>query len=46
MFVMSDEEYIDIAIEISKNAKYPFGAIVVKDNQINCGRTNVFRKFT
>ena len=29
-----DEQYIDIAIEISKNAKYPYGAIVVKDNQI------------
>lgn len=31
---MNDEKYIDIAIEISKNAKYPYGAIVVKDNQI------------
>ena len=31
---MKDEEYIDIAIEISKKAKYPFGAIVVKDNKI------------
>ena len=31
---MTDEQYIDIAIEISKNAKYPYGAIVVKDNQI------------
>ena len=31
---MTDEEYIDIAIEISKHAKYPYGAIVVKDNQI------------
>ena len=31
---MSDEEYIDIAIEISKNAKYPYGAIVVKDDMI------------
>ena len=30
---MTDEQYIDIAIEISKNAKYPYGAIVVKDNQ-------------
>lgn len=29
-----DEEYIDIAIEISKNAKYPYGAIIVKDNEI------------
>ncbi len=31
---MTDEQYIDIAIEISKNAKYPFGAIVVKDGKI------------
>ena len=31
---MRDEEYIDIAIEISKNAKYPYGAIVVKDDMI------------
>ena len=31
---MTDEEYIDIVIEISKNAKYPYGAIVVKDNEI------------
>ena len=31
---MTDEKCIDIAIEISKNAKYPYGAIVVKDNQI------------
>ncbi len=31
---MIDEKYIDIAIEISKNAKYPYGAIVVKDNEI------------
>lgn len=29
-----DEKFIDIAIEISKNAKYPYGAIVVKDNEI------------
>lgn len=25
---MSDEKYIDIAIDISKKAKYPYGAIV------------------
>lgn len=25
---MTDEQYIDIAIEISKNAKYPYGAIM------------------
>ena len=31
---MRDEEYIDIAIEISKNAKYPYGAIVVKNDMI------------
>jgi len=31
---MNDENFIDIAIEISKNAKYPYGAIVVKDNEI------------
>lgn len=31
---MTDEEYIDIAIEISKSAKYPYGAIVVKDGKI------------
>lgn len=32
--MMTDEQYIDIAIEISKNAKYPYGAIVVKDEEI------------
>ena len=31
---MSDEQFIDIAIEISKTAKYPYGAIVVKDGEI------------
>lgn len=31
---MTDEQYIDIAIEISRKAKYPYGAIVVNDNQI------------
>ena len=31
---MNDEKFIDIAIEISKNAKYPYGAIVVKDSEI------------
>jgi len=31
---MSDEEYIDIAICISRKAKYPYGAIVVKDGEI------------
>ena len=32
--MMTDLEYIDIAIEISKKAKYPYGAIVVKDDKI------------
>lgn len=36
---MTDNDYIDIAIEISKNAKYPYGAIVVKDDKI-IGRSN------
>lgn len=27
-------KYIDIAIDISKNAKYHYGAIVVKDNKL------------
>lgn len=31
---MDDEYYIDIAIKISKNAKYPYGAIVVKNDKI------------
>lgn len=31
---MTDENYIDIAIEISKNAKYSYSAIVVKGNKI------------
>lgn len=31
---MEDEQYIDIAIEISSKAKYPYGAIVVKDGEI------------
>lgn len=30
----NDEKYIDIAIEISKKSKFPYGAIVVKDNKI------------
>ncbi len=36
---MTDEQFIDIAIEISKNAKYPYGAIIVKDGEI-IGRSN------
>ena len=31
---MTDYQYIDIAIEISKQSKYPYGAIVVKNNII------------
>ena len=31
---MNDEQFIDIAIEISKKAKYPYGAIIVKDDKI------------
>lgn len=31
---MTDEQYIDIAIDISKKAKYPYGAIVVKEGKI------------
>lgn len=31
---MTDEQYIDITIEISKNARFPYGAIVVKNNEI------------
>ncbi len=30
----ADEKYIDIAIDISKNSVFPFGAIVVKDGKI------------
>lgn len=31
---MSDKEYMQIAIDISKKAKYPYGAIIVKNNKI------------
>ena len=31
---MRDEQFIDIKIEFSKKAKYPYGAIVVKDGEI------------
>ena len=31
---MTDEEYMQIAIDISKRAKTPYGAIVVKDDKI------------
>ena len=29
-----DEKFMDIAIEISKTSKYPYGAIIVKDGEI------------
>ena len=29
-----DEKFMNIAIEISKNAKYPYGAIIVKDGEV------------
>lgn len=31
---MTDEEYIDIAIDISRKSKFPYGAIIVKDGKI------------
>ena len=31
---MNDEKYIDIAISISDKAKYPYGAIIVKNDEI------------
>ena len=31
---MTDKQYIDIAIDISKNVKYSYDAIVVKDWKI------------
>ena len=31
---MTDKEYMQIAIDISKKSKHPYGAIVVKDNKI------------
>lgn len=31
---MNDEKYIDIAIDISDKAKYPYGAIIVKNDEI------------
>ena len=29
-----EKKFMDIAIEISKHSKYPYGAIIVKDNEI------------
>lgn len=31
---MTDKEYINLAIELSKKADYPYGAVIVKDNKI------------
>lgn len=31
---MSDEEFMEIAIDIMRHAKFPFGAIIVKDGEI------------
>jgi tRNA(Arg) A34 adenosine deaminase TadA len=31
---MTDKDYMDIAIEISAKAEYPYGAIIVKDGKI------------
>lgn len=38
--MINDEKFIDIAIELSKKAFYPYGAIIVKDGQI-IGRSDV-----
>ena len=32
--MINDEKFIDIAIELSKKAFYPYGAIIVKDGEI------------
>ena len=32
---MTNGQYIDVAIEIPKNAKYPYHAIVVKNYEIS-----------
>lgn len=37
---MTDKEYMQIAIDISKTAKHPYGAIVVKDGKI-IGRSDI-----
>ena len=37
---MTDKEYMQIAIDISKKAKYPYGAIVVKNDKI-IGRSDI-----
>lgn len=37
---MTDEEYMQIAIDISKTAKYPYGAIVVNPGGVIVGRSD------
>lgn len=31
---MTDKKYMDLAIELSSKAYYPYGAVIVKDNKI------------
>ncbi len=31
---MNDQEFMDMAIELSSKADYPYGAVIVKDNKI------------
>lgn len=31
---MTDKDYMDLAIELSRKAYYPYGAVIVKDNEI------------
>ncbi len=38
---MTDKEYMQIAIEISKKSKIPYGAIIVKDDKM-LGRSDNF----
>lgn len=40
---MTDREYMQIAIDISKKAAYPFGAIIVKNDRI-VGRSDAILK--
>lgn len=37
---MTDKEYMNLAIELSKKTDYPYGAVIVKDNKI-IGRSDV-----
>ena len=40
---MTDEEYMKIAIDLSKKSKYPYGAIIVKEGKI-IGRSDAQTK--